>query len=69
MRIPKKELERRARIVAMAREQHEREGEVEIDEGAKLSEGDDNGCYVAAWVWVDYSGTEFDRSKEDADEN
>ena len=31
---------------------HEDEGEVEIDDGAMVSEGDDDGAYVAAWVWV-----------------
>jgi hypothetical protein len=31
---------------------HHADGEVEIDENAKLSRGDDPGCYVEAWVWV-----------------
>jgi hypothetical protein len=55
--------ERREKIVELARIQHEtrREGELEIDDGAKLSEGDDNGSYVQAWVWVDFDGTEFDK--------
>jgi hypothetical protein len=37
---------------AAARRIHQRDGEVEIDEGATVSRGDDPGCYVAAWVWV-----------------
>ena len=37
------------------------EGQVEIDNDAKLSEGSDNGCYVSAWVWCQFDGTEFDR--------
>lgn len=64
-RISKTEQDRRHRIIALARVQHHREGEVEIDNGAKLSEGDDNGCYVAAWVWCDYAGTEFDKDHAD----
>lgn len=55
---------RRAAIVALAKEQYHRDGEVEVDDGAKLSEGDDNGCYVAAWVWVDFAGTEFDKEDD-----
>jgi hypothetical protein len=54
----------RAKIVLLAKEQHEKEGELEIDHDAKLSAGRDNGCYVAAWVWVDFTGTEFDKEKE-----
>lgn len=28
---------------------------------AQISEGDDNGCYVQAWVWCDFEGTELDK--------
>lgn len=28
------------------------EGEIEIDDDAKVSRGDDPGAYVQAWVWV-----------------
>lgn len=31
---------------------HHKEGEIEIDEKAEVSHGDDNGAYVQAWVWV-----------------
>ena len=31
---------------------HHVEGECEIDEGAKVSKGNDEGAYVQAWVWV-----------------
>ena len=40
-----------------------REGEVEIDH-ALISEGDDNGAYVLAWVWADFAGTPFDKDDE-----
>lgn len=53
------------RIRKLAKDQHLSEGEVEIDEGAVISEGDDNGTYVQAWVWVDFSGTELDKETEE----
>lgn len=42
----------RAAYVAAADEIHGRDGECEIDDGAKVSLGDDSGAYVQAWVWV-----------------
>ena len=39
-----------------ARQGYHRDGEVEIDQGAKVSKADgnpDHGAYVQAWVWVD----------------
>lgn len=53
--------ERRSGIIELAREQRGEEGAVEIDDNAALSEGDDNGCYIQAWVWVDFVGTKFDK--------
>ena len=38
-----------------------REGELEFDDDAIASEGDDNGAYLQAWVWVDFGGTNFDK--------
>ena len=38
---------------------------LEIDGEPKVSEGDDNGAWVAAWIWVDFSGTSLDKNKED----
>ena len=55
--------DRRCEIIALAREQREIEGAVEIDNNAPLSEGNNNGCYVAAWVWVDFARTKFDKEK------
>ena len=40
-----------------ASDQYARDGEIEIDAGAVVSQGDDPGAYVAAWVWV-YDETE-----------
>ena len=56
--------ERRLAIIEMARREHQKDGEVEIDDDATLSEGADNGCYVQAWVWVGFSDTTFDKEKE-----
>ena len=57
--------ERRSEIIELAREQRQEEGVVEIDDTAQVSEGSDNGCYVAAWVWVDFADTKFDKEKGD----
>jgi hypothetical protein len=57
--------DRRFEIVELAREQWHQEGSVEIDDEAKLSEGNDNGCYVAAWVWIDFAGTKFNKQMEE----
>lgn len=56
--------ERRNEIIKLAREQHHREGVIEIDDEACLSEGTDNGCYIAAWVWVYFTGTKMDKQQE-----
>lgn len=37
-----------------ARAEYHREGEVEIDNNAVISRGDDPGAYVQAWVWVSH---------------
>jgi hypothetical protein len=33
----------------------------QIEDDATVSEGDDNGAYVQAWVWVDFAGTALDK--------
>ena len=53
--------DRREVIVEMAKDEHQDDGTCEIDPDAQTSEGSDNGCYVAAWVWVDFTGTPFDK--------
>ena len=57
--------ERRFEIIELARKQRQLEGAIEIDDNALLSEGNDNGCYVQAWVWLDFAGTKFDKEGED----
>lgn len=54
---------RRKAIVELAIDQHhvDGDGEVEVDANAEVSEGEDNGAYVQAWVWVDFSGTQLDK--------
>jgi len=47
-------------VIELARAKYHRDGEVEID-GGTISEGDDNGAYVQAWVWVGFAGTPFDK--------
>ena len=36
----------------MAHNQYHRDGEIEVDDNAVVSQGNDSGAYVAAWVWV-----------------
>ena len=55
--------ERRVGIIELARQQHQQEGLIEIDRNAQVSEGNANGCYVQAWVWVDFAGTRFNKEK------
>ena len=33
-------------------ELYHEEGQIEVDNDASVSAGDDEGAYVAAWVWV-----------------
>lgn len=40
-------------LIAKARDEIEREGEIEIDEFTVVSRGEDHGAYVMAWVWVE----------------
>jgi hypothetical protein len=57
--------DREAAILELAGEQWAEDGKVEIDDDAKVSEGDANGAYVQAWVWVDFHGTDLDKDEED----
>lgn len=41
--------------VQAARSRYHREGEIEIDDTAVVSRGDDAGAYVMAWVWVTHT--------------
>jgi hypothetical protein len=50
MKLPK-----RKQMIAAARSQYESEGEIEIDDNAKLSRAEgnpDDGAFVQAWVLV-----------------
>ena len=57
-------ISRYPRIRELARAQYHEDGVCEIDDSSLISEGDDNGCYVEAWVWVDFSGTELDKERK-----
>jgi hypothetical protein len=39
-------------LIHLARERHHVDGEIEIDDDTILSESEDDGFYVMAWVWV-----------------
>lgn len=57
--------EREDKILKLARKQWRNEL-IDIVDGEDVSEGDDNGAYVRAWLWVDFAGTEFDKDEEGA---
>ncbi len=42
-----------------ARELYHDEGEIEVDDGATVSIGEDAGAYVQAWVWVSSEGDDL----------
>lgn len=53
-----------AAILKLARQDYRIGDELEIDDNAKVSLGSDNGCFVQAWLWVDFTGTEFDEEPD-----
>jgi hypothetical protein len=59
---------REDRIRELAFNEYQDDGTIEIDPKALVSEGEDNGAYVQAWVWVDFAGTDLDREKPAAGE-
>lgn len=57
-------------ILQLAIDQYHKDGEIELtdnDSADDISEGDDNGAYVRAWVWVDFEGTDLDKTTDDCD--
>lgn len=57
---------RESRIVGLAHAQGLfTDGETECgdlhDKNVMVSEGEDNGAYVRAWVWVSFEGTDLDK--------
>jgi hypothetical protein len=56
---------RREQIVEMARESLGREGAIEFDDDAVVSEGSDNGAYVEGWIWLSFSGSPLDKERDE----
>ena len=52
------EEERRKAILDLARTL---EYDISFDHEATISEGDENGCYVQAWVYVSFADTPLDK--------
>jgi hypothetical protein len=61
--------ERELAYIARAQEQA-REGEIEVDDDALVSEGCDDGAYVQAWMWVNAADAGLDPldAKESSDD-
>lgn len=51
-----------------AHKEYHQEGEIEIDDTTVVSEGDDPGAYVLAWVWVDDQAAGIVRDEDGKDE-
>lgn len=47
---------------------HGTEGELEIDDNARVSKGDDDGAYVEAWIWVSDEDAELAERCDECDE-
>jgi hypothetical protein len=47
----------------------EEEGILEIDDDATISRGEDPGCYVQAWIWVNYEDVAGRLGLPDPDDN
>lgn len=60
--------ERDELIRQLASDKYGRDGDLEFDANATVSEGDDNGAYVQAWKWVSFSGTDLDKKNEESEE-
>ena len=59
-RIKEDSAKKAQRYREAAQREWTRDGELEIDDGAPVSMGDDPGAYVQAWVWIsnDQAGVE-----------
>lgn len=54
--------EREETILTIASDQNLfSDGECELAEPVVISEGEDNGAYVQAWVWVSFADTSLDK--------
>ena len=68
------ELDRANAILLLAQDRLNDDGisvdipEHPIDIISAVSEGDDNGAYVRAWVWVDFAGTKLEKESDDEDD-
>ena len=56
---------RREQIVEMAIGTLAREGAIEFDDDAIVSEGSDNGAYGEGWIWLSFSGTPLDKERDE----
>ena len=44
----------RQRFIALARDKHRwSDGDIQVDDDARVAFGDGGGAYVQAWTWVD----------------
>jgi hypothetical protein len=56
-----------AQAYVAAAKLHGKEGELEIDDNARVSKGDDDGAYVEAWIWVSDEDAELGERCDECD--
>lgn len=56
--------EREALIISLVSDQYDSD-DVEVDGDGVVSEGEDNGAFVRAWVWVSFANTPLDKDAEE----
>lgn len=66
MKNPKKSRPSNAAIIKEAKRLYDDEGTLEIDDNAKISiaDGESDGAYVQAWVWVYFEDMEGSKNGE-----
>lgn len=53
---------RRQEIINLARLQSAYDDEVAFDDDGIASEGSENGCFLQAWVWVDFGNSALSKT-------
>jgi hypothetical protein len=63
----KRQSDEQRAVIERARDQHDVEGQLEIPDNALISESEDNGAYILAWVWSQGPDQDEDEDGEDGE--
>lgn len=58
-----RDCEREAKVIDCLPDRFRCSDDIDIDDSPIISEGDDNGAYVQAWIWAPFAGTELDKEE------